>query len=89
MTVSATYYGAPGSVQIDAIELSNVVILGVKREGLGFYESPLDFTLAPGGRDFQYYPAIGRILFADAFAGPTFGRPNRNELEKVWVLYKM
>lgn len=89
MTTSVTYYGSPGSVQIDAIELFHVTILGVKREGLGFNEQPLDFTLSPGSRDFQYYPALGRILFADEFSGPTFGRPNRAELERVWVLYKM
>lgn len=86
MIRSATFYGQPGLQFITDDSLVGVDILGVKREGICYTFQPVVAVMDE--TEWGYLSPFGTIIFANPFAGPTFGRPNRLLFERVWVLYK-
>jgi hypothetical protein len=82
---SATFYGEPGLKILIDDQLVGVEILGLKREGTGFDPG---IIASLGSREYGYLSPFGALFFATAFTGPTFGRPNPEYYERVWVLYK-
>lgn len=92
MIVSKTYLGVPGSYNVDAPELVNVIILGVKREGKGFNVLDGEIPVVSGQRACDYLPGTGRLRFGDAFINPDLPDTIVNiypYLEKVWVMLKV
>lgn len=83
---SATFYGTPGIQFLTDASLVGVRILGVKREGICYTYQPVVAVMNES--EWGYLSPFGTIIFANVFAGPTFGRPNRLLWERVWVLYK-
>jgi hypothetical protein len=77
---SMTLYGIPGIDYVQDDDLAYKTILHVERNGMGFG--------LIGNNDYVYTNAIGRISFDNVFEGPTIGRPNRYNLESVFVIYK-
>lgn len=71
----------PGKSWVQDAALANVVILGVKREGLGYTE--VDTT--PVNREFKYGVGDGTIDFDQNT--PFYNNPLTDIQENVFVLY--
>jgi hypothetical protein len=87
MMLTKTYYGAVGLDYVQDAALSYVSIRMVARSG------KICSLVAgtPSSLQFKYTLATGRINFdpTNPFSGPTVGRPNRNNLEKIIVIYEI
>lgn len=86
MLVSKRYYGNPGAISIIDAALVFQKVIAVHRSGVQF--NPVDGV--PFDREVHYDPTRGLLIFSadNPFSGPTFGRPNRQFLEQVVVIYK-
>jgi len=89
MILSKTYYGVPGESFIQDSGLAFATILKVARNILVHRE--IDSIPADGKPDFMYTHSSGKIDFDPTipFTGPSGGRPNREELERIFVKYKI
>ena len=89
MILSKTYYGVPGESFIQDSGLAFATILKVARNIL--VHRKIDSIPSDGKPDFKYTSSGGRIDFDPniPFVGPTGGRPNREELERIFVKWKI
>ena len=89
MILSKTYYGVPGESFIQDSGLAFVNILKVARNILVHKE--IDSIPTDGNIHFKYSHSEGKISFDPSvpFVGPTGDRPNRDELERVFVKWKI
>lgn len=87
MMSSFTIYGTPGLTYIQDTRLSYVQVRHVEREGVGLKE----VSVTPGNGEFKYTPGSYRIDVdpANPFVQFGVGRPNRYNLEKIFVLYEV
>lgn len=87
MMSSFTIYGTPGLSYIQDFRIASVNIRHVEREGIGHDET----SGTPGNRQFKYTPGTYRIDFDASNPFQQFGpgRPNRYNLEKIYVLYEI
>jgi|GEM_PF-4980721 len=81
------YLGLPGLDYVQDAGLAFATILKVTREGK--VHKKVDGT--PGSLEFRYTSSGGKIEFNpnNPFRGPTIGRPNAQELEKISIKYKV
>jgi hypothetical protein len=86
---SVTYWGIPGERDIMSAELTNVIILGVKREGIGHTVRDDEIPVPEGMRACAYTPGLGRLRFGTVFAQPPDEFVAIQDCEKIWVLYKV
>lgn len=81
---SQSFRGLPGQWWVTNSELTNVIILGVKRSGVGHNEKSTD----PTGfeRSFHYVQSDGKIVFSQdqPFVTPPLAQPG----EYVFVIWK-
>jgi hypothetical protein len=89
MILSKTYYGVPGESFIQDSGLAFVTILKVARNIL--VHKKIETIPADGYPHFKYNHSEGKILFDPLvpFVGTTGDRPNREELERVFVKWKI
>lgn len=90
MILSKTYIGVPYTYSIVAAELTNVIILGVKKEGIGFTVQDGEIPVTSGMRSVDYLPGSGTLRFGDPFIDPSGEEANIFPyLERVWVMWKV
>lgn len=88
MNVTTLYkYGTPGNYLVMDARVAHVEIIQVTRSGQAHSVVEYDANYQ-GGTEFKYNPSMGAIEFNTTFSGPEFGRPNRNDLEKITITYK-
>lgn len=90
MIISKTYYGVPGQSFIQDSELAFVTILRVARNIL--VHKKISSVPSGGNPHFKHNHSEGKILFDPdvPFVGPSGGgRPNREELERIFVKWKI
>lgn len=81
-----TYFCTPGQTSITDYQLAFVTVLRVTREGFVYSEGE------PSSLKFSYDHNAGKIQFdpANPFYNPGgVGRPNRYQLERITVKYKV
>ena len=84
-----TIVAVPGETEVTDPDLYNREIFMVRRSGRGFNiinTDPDAIVPTPGSREVVVFG--GRLIFLDPFAGPTFGRPNRRDLEDIFIIYR-
>lgn len=87
---SKTYFGTPGQTSITDYQLAFVTVLRVTRSTRTY--SKVDGTPAAASLQFSYDHNAGKIQFdpANPFYGPGgIGRPDRYQLERITVKYKV
>lgn len=83
--IAISLQAPPGATSISLARLSNTVVYGVDRSGIGQFK--VDGT--PGNQQFQYVAATGTLNFdpANPFNDPVVIN-GRNYFEKIWVWVK-
>lgn len=84
---SRTYYGMPGQTSIVDPTLAFVTILKVARNDSVHRK----VETAPASLQFKYTNSTGQIDFDanNPFVGSSIGRPNRFEMEKIFVKWRV
>jgi hypothetical protein len=84
---SRTYYGIPGQTSIIDPTLAFVNILKVARNDSVHRK----VDSAPGNLQFKHNVSTGQVDFDanNPFTGSSIGRPNRFEMEKIFVKWRV
>lgn len=86
MTTWAKYFGVAGQYSISVPALLYVTVLKVKRQGLGF---DILNSGTPGNRQVVYDAAAGSLTFNTAFIDAADPTAPVDNVEGVYVLYKV